>query len=953
MTKRLLSLLLACTILLSGAIATQAQPIKVACMGNSITAGAGINDAADRYPAQLQTLLGDAYEVRNFGQNSQTVQMRGYDLTEGSKPGDCAYRTKDTYKNALAYKPDIVVLKLGTNDSKNINWLEDSPEVFRNDLCDMLDEITSNSNPKIYMCYPLRVKSESWTINERNIHTIISIIKSVAEERGLPIINLHTAFEEELGDAWNTVYADGVHPNAQGAAIMARRISDAILNGNGGDSDDYKHLTIGCIGGMRTYGPQLTDRNTQTYCAVLSRMLGDRYTVNNYGVGNRTILRSGTENDPEKNPSDTRPCCYLDNGTFQTVLNARPDIVTIDLGEMDAKPWNWAHKADFERDVTEMVTRIQESNPTVKIYLCIPPRLRNNVNDSNIDGMIYANEVVPALRAIAASLNLDIIDMADLLEDDSALYLGNYFLSIAGHKKVAQAFYTAITGIELRGPIRVACVGNSITAGSGITDNALKYPAQLQEILGDDYDVRNYGLSGRTAQSRPAESYMACQQYKDALAFNPEIVVIKLGTNDSKPENWLEDSPELYTADMQKIIDSFLDLESKPKIYLCLPLRVIKPDFGINEKNIHKIIPLIYALGEKNNLPVINLHTAMEEELGEEWETAYVDGVHPNGTGAGIMARRIADALLNGNYGSDHVTHPMRTTPLISCMGGMRLCAGVNAGEYYTDVLQELYGSNAKITNAGIGNRTILRKGTEDGTAAKACAYFDNNQFKTKVLDIAPDIVTIDLGEKDTSEWNWIYKDELESDLTEIVDAIKESNASVKIYICLPTRTKNDQNVSTQIRGAVLRDEVIPALRDIAAKLSLPVIDISDVVAPDQYLGDLYRYNADGHRAVANTIYSALTDDDTTTGIADNNSDVSTPSSLTPNPVRSGNTVTLSGSEIQHACIDIYNVAGSSVMTATITPDSRSFTVNLPAGYYVWSLQSNSGIHASGKLIVK
>lgn len=464
--------------MLSGISMANAQTIKVACMGNSITAGAGISNAAERYPAQLQSILGDGYEVRNFGQNSQTVQMRGYDLTDGSKPGDCAYRNKDTYKNALAYKPDIVVLKLGTNDSKTINWLEDSPTGFRNDLNTMLDEIVAASNPKIYLCYPLRVKSESWTINERNVHTIIGIIKSVAEERGISVINLHTAFEEELGDKWNTVYADGVHPNAQGAGIIARRVADAILNGNYGDTEVYEHLTVGCIGGMRTFGASgISDRTTQAYPAVLASLLGNRYTVVNYGVGNRTFLRIGTENDPAKT-TDTRPCCYLDNGTFQNVLNARPDIVTIDLGEMDAKPWNWAHKDEFERDVTEMITRIQESNPTVKIYLCIPPRLRNNTNESNIDAKVYASEVAPALRNIADQLALPVIDMAEILADNASNYSGNYHLTAAGHKEMARTIYTALTDNSSSGiddvhanecPDKITLIPNPVISGNSIT----------------------------------------------------------------------------------------------------------------------------------------------------------------------------------------------------------------------------------------------------------------------------------------------------------------------------------------------------------------------------------------------------------------------------------------------------------------------------------------------------
>ena len=213
---------------------------KVACMGNSITYGATINNEADKYPSQLQKILGDEYEVKNFGCNSQTVQMNGYDLTEGSKPGDCAYRNKQQYRDALNFKPDIVVIKLGTNDSKNINWTAESPVNFRTDLNDMLDEIKANSNPQIFLALPLRVKREDWTINEKNLHEIIDIIKSVAAERGVDVINLHTAFEEEMGDDWDTLYNDGVHPDSRGAGIIATRVADAILNGSLG-SDKVTH----------------------------------------------------------------------------------------------------------------------------------------------------------------------------------------------------------------------------------------------------------------------------------------------------------------------------------------------------------------------------------------------------------------------------------------------------------------------------------------------------------------------------------------------------------------------------------------------------------------------------------------------------------------------------------------------------------------------------------------
>ncbi|MBD5312627.1 MAG: hypothetical protein HDS06_00155 [Bacteroides sp.] len=87
---------------------------------------------------------------------------------------------------------------------------------------------------------PLRVKREDWTINEKNLHEIIAIIKSVGEEKNIGVINLHTVFEDELGDDWDTLYNDGVHPNSEGAKIMATRVAAAIVDGILG-SDKVTH----------------------------------------------------------------------------------------------------------------------------------------------------------------------------------------------------------------------------------------------------------------------------------------------------------------------------------------------------------------------------------------------------------------------------------------------------------------------------------------------------------------------------------------------------------------------------------------------------------------------------------------------------------------------------------------------------------------------------------------
>ena len=87
--------------------------------------------------------------------------------------------------------------------------------------------------------------------------------------------------------------------------------------------------------------------------------------------------------------------------------------------------------------------------------------------------------------------------------------------------------------------IRVACIGNSITDGFGIDmASAYGYPAELQKLLGKDYWVKNFGVSSRTLLNKGDYPYMNEQAWCDALAFKPDVVIIKLGTHDSQPENW-------------------------------------------------------------------------------------------------------------------------------------------------------------------------------------------------------------------------------------------------------------------------------------------------------------------------------------------------------------------------------------------------------------------------------
>ena len=188
--------------------------------------------------------------------------------------------------------------------------------------------------------------------------------------------------------------------------------------------------------------------------------------------------------------------------------------------------------------------------------------------------------------------------------------------------------------------VRVACIGNSITFGAGIRNRSRdSYPSVLARMLGDSYWVKNFGVSARTMLNKGDHPYMNEPAYKNALAFNPNIVVIKLGTNDSKSFNWKYKAD--FMKDAQTMIDAFKVLPSQPKIYLCYPSKAYLTGDGINDDIISKeIIPMIKKLAKKNDLSVIDLHTAMDgmPEL-------FPDRIHPNEKGAQVMAKAVYQSI--------------------------------------------------------------------------------------------------------------------------------------------------------------------------------------------------------------------------------------------------------------------------------------------------------------------
>ena len=189
-------------------------------------------------------------------------------------------------------------------------------------------------------------------------------------------------------------------------------------------------------------------------------------------------------------------------------------------------------------------------------------------------------------------------------------------------------------------PIRVACVGDSITFGLGIEDRTKNsYPARLGQFLGEKWRVRNFGVSCATMLKKGNKPYGQQQAFHDALAFQPHVVIIKLGTNDAKPPN--RQFQEDFEDDYNEMIHEFAELASRPKIWICLPLPAYSNNWGIRDSVIRtELIPAIRKIARARHVPVIDLYQPFRNQMH-----FFLDNVHPNAQGAFLVAKIIYQAI--------------------------------------------------------------------------------------------------------------------------------------------------------------------------------------------------------------------------------------------------------------------------------------------------------------------
>lgn len=281
---------------------------------------------------------------------------------------------------------------------------------------------------------------------------------------------------------------------------------------------------------------------------------------------------------------------------------------------------------DFSQPVTYLVTAANGTQKEYTVTIFTP----STASAADKEAAAAIEEQIDSLPEIVTPANkediLEVYDAYEALSPIQKLLVSNRSILL---EKTEQAQ-------RLTQPIRVLCVGDSITEGYGSSDfNRYSYPAQLQQILGDDYLVYNAGVGGSNAIDGGQLSYRKVDRYELGKAFDPDIVILMLGTNDGIDWVW-ENEGYKFKGDYTALAQEYMNLPSQPKVFLALPMT----SYGAEPQKtyIHEeIVPTIEEIGQELGLDVIDMHSFSAGH--PEW---FPDTIHPNDGAYTLIAEEFA-----------------------------------------------------------------------------------------------------------------------------------------------------------------------------------------------------------------------------------------------------------------------------------------------------------------------
>ena len=193
------------------------------------------------------------------------------------------------------------------------------------------------------------------------------------------------------------------------------------------------------------------------------------------------------------------------------------------------------------------------------------------------------------------------------------------------------------------GKRHIACVGDSVTYGCTLPFFFLqRYPAVLQQLMGEDVQVAAFGVNDRTLQNTGNKPFRKGRAFRQSKEFLPETVIILLGTNDSKDNNWI--SAEAFRQQYAELIAEYRTLSSVPRILICTPTCAYKPVnrffYITNDAKLDRIPEIakeVKTIATDEGVEIVDLYARTQGHR----ELFGRDGLHPNALGARAIAEEV------------------------------------------------------------------------------------------------------------------------------------------------------------------------------------------------------------------------------------------------------------------------------------------------------------------------
>lgn len=313
---------------------------------------------------------------------------------------------------------------------------------------------------------------------------------------------------------------------------------------------------------------------------------------------------------------------------------------------------------------------------------------------------------------------------------------------------------------------KIACIGNSITFGYGLSSPSTQsYPSQLQILTGNNFSVYNFGVSARTLLKKGDRPYWNESEYTSSKILKPETVIIKLGTNDAKLQtNWTPHKDE-FIPDYKDLINSYESLTSAPEIYICMLVPAYKEIWEISDATIkNEVNPDIKKVALDKGVNLIDCYTPM---VGKSNLFAS-DGIHPNVNGAKELANIIYSAI-------------SKSKPVIEITDSILTAPEASNYQWYKNGIAmtvQQDGNNKSIKNPTNGTYKVSIQLTNDNYSRMV-----SEEVKITAKNLLIDLKTTnDIGFNNFSPEKFSYNINLEANIPNIqFIALADTQATVLI----------------------------------------------------------------------------------------------------------------------------------------------------------------------------